>query len=235
MCNNKPRKNVAIILAGGKGSRFCNTDLKQNYRINDRTLLQYCLHAFTINKNIDGIVVVASKETKIVSYEFGSKILGIVESGKERYDSVRKGIDFISKNFTDVKNVLIHDCARPLVSQDMIDTIVLGLKTEKAIVPVLKINDTLKKIRSDNVIIETKSRESIFIAQTPQGFDFDVFKNCCKEFNFEKNATKITDDSAIVEFFGIKVRAIPGSFTNIKITYKEDLNFAKVFLDKGLC
>lgn len=126
---------------------------------------------------------------------------------------------------TEIKNVLIHDGARPLVSQKIIEDVINALNVSLAAAPVIKITDTLKTINGFGEIINTVNRENTVAVQTPQGFNLREYLAAA-----EKQEKDFTDDCTVMENAGIKVKTVPGSKSNIKITYKEDLLLAEYLL-----
>lgn len=225
--------NCAIIVAGGTGSRMKMDVNKQFLKLNDKEILIRTIEAFDTNLNIDEIVVVLKKEeieffrTKILpKYRF-IKPIKIVGGGKQRQDSVYNGLKALDK---DCKNVLVHDGARPFVSQSIINNTVSKLKALGAIVVAVKVKDTIKYVDEENNIKSTLNRDSLFAVQTPQAFRYKMLLKAY-EYAYE-NEIIATDDSSLVEELGYKVKIIDGSYDNIKITTKEDLDFAYQILKR---
>ena len=153
----------------------------------------------------------------------------IVSGGEKRQDSVLNGIDLIKtmSNNHDKDIVLIHDGVRPFIDHNLIDSCIKGAVKFGACVPAIKIVDTIKRV-SNNFVAQTLDRESVYQVQTPQAFLLRTIVEAmehakCQDFSG-------TDDASIVEFFGSKVTIVKGLKRNIKITTKEDLEFATTYL-----
>jgi 2-C-methyl-D-erythritol 4-phosphate cytidylyltransferase len=225
--------NCALIVAGGTGSRMKMDTNKQFLKLNDKEVVIRTMEAFDTNLNIDEIIVVLKKEeieffkTKILpNYRF-IKPIKLVEGGKQRQDSVYNGLKALDK---DCKNVLVHDGARPFVTQEIINDTVSKLKELGAVVVAVKVKDTIKYVDEEHNIESTLNRDSLFAVQTPQAFRYKMLLKAY-EHAYENEITG-TDDSSLVEKLGYKVKIIDGSYDNIKITTKEDLDFAYQILKR---
>jgi len=141
---------------------------------------------------------------------------GFIKGGATRQESTFLGLQAISKYKPE--KVLIHDAARPFVNIELLNRIITALKTHKAVLPVVKVADTIKIIK-DGFVEKTIDREITGFAQTPQGFWFDVIFEAHQK-TIGKN---FTDDSAIAEFCNIPVFTVEGDMNNNKITWKKDL------------
>ena len=221
-------KNYGIILASGTGSRFGSDIPKQFIKICNKTILEWCVEAFEQAKGIDKIIVVITPEykekaEKILSDKY-KKIEKIVSGGAERKDSSLIGISCVNE---DEANVYIQDCARPLVSQKIINDCVECMKTNDACTVAIPSNDTVYKIEN-NIVESIPERKTIMRAQTPQCFKLSLIK---KAHELSKNDTNFTDDCGlIIRNHLCPVKIINGSEENIKITYKDDIYFAEQIL-----
>jgi 2-C-methyl-D-erythritol 4-phosphate cytidylyltransferase len=225
-------KNCAIILAGGKGSRMGKPINKQYLNINGYPILYYTLKAFTECNCIDEIIVVVAegemdycKEEIIEKYKF-SKIKGIVIGGKERQDSVLNGL----KALINCEIVLIHDGARPFISESIIRNAVVYANLYGAAACGVEPKDTIKIKDFLGFSLETPERKMLFCVQTPQTFKYDMILDCHKKIYEE--GVKVTDDTMVVERYGNKVYLYEGSYNNIKITSPEDLEIGKHILER---
>jgi 2-C-methyl-D-erythritol 4-phosphate cytidylyltransferase len=225
-------KNCAIILAGGKGSRMGNTINKQYLNINGYPILYYTLKAFTQCNCIDEIIVVVAegemdycKEEIIKKYNY-SKVKDIVIGGKERQDSVLNGL----KALIDCEIVLIHDGARPFVSESVIRNAVVYANLYGAAACGVEPKDTIKIKDLLGFSLETPERKMLFCVQTPQTFKYDMILDCHKKIH--KEGVKVTDDTMVVERYGNKVYLYEGSYNNIKITSPEDLEIGRQILER---
>lgn len=217
---------TAIILSGGKGKRMGREVSKQYIEIDGKPILYYTLKSFIENKNIDEVILVIPKEEKEyceknILLKYSLKVDKIVFGGAERQDSVFNGLVEASGS----KYVLIHDGARPFVSEKIIKEGIELVKEYKAVAPGVMPKDTIK-VRSDNGYSEeTLERSKLVAVQTPQIFDYNLILSCHKRVKEEK--VLVTDDTMVVEMYGEKVYLYDGDYTNIKITTPEDLVLAE--------
>lgn len=235
---------VAIVLAGGSGKRM-NTDVaKQFLKINGKEVLYYSLRAFENNGNITDIVLVTREEDieyckKNIIDEYGfSKVSNIVCGGKERYDSVYNGLQVIS-TYPECKRqiVLIHDGARPFITDIMINESVKKIQSGcQACTIAVPAKDTIKKVENvDGKIlgIETPDRKFLYQIQTPQTFEFNLIMSSYGKMLKDHNHN-ITDDTMLVEqYSGVYSEIIEGAYENIKITTSEDLEIGEIFAKKS--
>jgi len=216
----------AIIVGGGKSSRFGED--KISYLIDDKPLIYYTALPFIKSDFINEIVVVISKDNykKIKKYfENLKKIKNIVVGGEERKDSVINGLEcFLNSN---IDKVLIHDGARPIVKSELINKIVYKIDDKKCIVPVIAANETIKFIK--NKKIKTLNRDSLYITQTPQGFPFPKIYYLYKKYENKK----LFDDSMVFELENEEIELINGDFSNIKVTYNNDIIEVIDFIQKN--
>ncbi len=222
-------KTVALIVAGGRGVRFGSDVPKQFRNIWDKPLLSWTIFQFEKAEKIDEIVVVApedyllyTNEKAINPYPF-KKVNLIIAGGESRTESVRKGLKSLplSTGF-----VAIHDGARPLISPQDIDRVVETAHRERAAILARPISDTIKRVEGD-FIISTLDRTKLFLAETPQVFQYDLIISAHDRAN---NEQKATDDAYLVELLGFKVKTVVPEKMNFKITTEDDLSFAKYLL-----
>ena len=209
-----------VLLAAGDSKRFISNTPKPFYKINNKTLLEHSFNAFSDFINIKKTIIVYNKKHKKhinkVKLKNSIKIVG----GKTRQESTFKALRYIKK--MNCKKVLIHDAARPNVSNEIIKKIVDGLKNNNAVVPTIKVNDATKRAEK-NIIFKNIQRASLRFSQTPQGFEF----NKIYEKHKENTNLDIDDDSALFTEHNEKVITINGSKSNLKITDIEDLQIFK--------
>ncbi|MBY0754790.1 2-C-methyl-D-erythritol 4-phosphate cytidylyltransferase [Clostridium sardiniense] len=222
--------NSAIILSGGRGKRMGADISKQFISINDKPILYYTIKKFMENELIDEIILVLPKDEieyckKEVLDKNKLRIDKIVEGGDERQDSVLNGLNAIEK--TDI--VLIHDGARPFVTDKIIAEGIKAAKKFKAAAPGIMPKDTIKVKDENGLSKETLKREELIAVQTPQIFDYNLILECHNKV--KENNIKVTDDTMVVETFGHKVFLYDGEYTNIKITTPEDLILARYLAD----
>lgn len=222
--------NSAIILSGGRGKRMGADISKQFISINDKPILYYAIKKFMENELIDEIILVLPKDEieyckKEVLDKNKLRVDKIVEGGDERQDSVLNGLNAIEK--TDI--VLIHDGARPFVTDKIIADGIKAAKKFKAAAPGVMPKDTIKVKDINGLSKETLKREELIAVQTPQIFDYNLILECHNKV--KENNIKVTDDTMVVETFGHKVFLYDGEYTNMKITTPEDLILARYLAD----
>lgn len=222
--------NGVVIVAAGTGSRM-NVDInKQFIKLNNKEIIAHTIEKFYKNKNIQDIVVVIKEEEfEFFNYEIINKYkfknIKIAFGGKERQDSVYNGLKELDKK---CKIVLIHDGARPFVSEEIIKNSIIEATHNKAVVVGVSVKDTIKIVDEDNNIVETPNRNKLWAVQTPQTFDYEILLKSYE--NAFKDDFYGTDDAMLVERIGYKVKMIKGSYNNIKITTQEDLNIGTQIL-----
>lgn len=227
-------KMTAIVLAAGTGKRMNTKVHKQYLLLQEKPILYYSLKAFE-DSHVDEIILVTGAEEiefcrKEIVEKYGlGKVRAIVEGGRERYHSVYEGL----KAAGETDYVLIHDGARPFVSQDIIERISEAVCEYRACVAGMPVKDTIKISDEEGFAKETPNRSSVWMVQTPQAFSYPLIYDAYTRM-LEKEDAAITDDAMVVErMTNCKVRLIDGSYRNIKITTPEDLLIAEQFLHSG--
>lgn len=217
----KNKKVTAIITAAGSGSRMGANVPKQFLEIGGITVLERAIEPFQTLVEVDEIIVTAGKDHLNTCRALCSrffKVRKIVAGGKERQDSVRNAL-----NVTDGGLVLIHDGARPYVTEEIIrDVMSLAYETGAATAAVAS-KDTVRRVCESDPAAEsvTLDRRQLFNVQTPQGFETGLIKRAFQKAYEEEYYG--TDDAVLAERIGCNVALAPGSYGNIKITTKEDL------------
>ena len=226
-------KNTAIILASGAGSRFGSEIPKQFIKLNDKTILEYSISAFEQNDNINEIIVVSNpdfiEDTKNIIQNKYRKVTSVISGGKTRRQSSYIGVNHIKEK--DI-NVLIHDGARPFVSQKIINECIDALKTYKAVNVAVDSSDTIVEVDSKNIIKSMPVRKSLRRCQTPQCFRLEIIKKA-HELAEKNKLEDITDDCGIVLKYNLAdIYTVDGSVDNIKITYPKDIELAKLIINE---
>ena len=227
-------KNIGVIIpAAGKGKRMGTTLSKQFHNLDGKPIIVHTIECFQSMKEID-FIIVAVDSTKIeylnslVNNYRLLKVKKIVEGGKERQDSVWNCLKVL-KQF-DVDNVIIHDAVRPFISHSLIKSVLNEVTKHSATVVAVRAKDTIKYSSDNEYIEETPKRDNLWIAQTPQAFDYKlIFRAYQKAY---KDTFIGTDDVSLVERLGKKIRIVEGSFDNIKITTAEDFELAKLIIKR---
>lgn len=222
--------NGVVIVAAGTGSRMNMGINKQFIKLEEKEIIAYTIEKFYNNSNIEDIVVVVKEDEseffkKEILDKYNFKNIKIAYGGKERQDSVYNGLKSLDKK-CDI--VLIHDGARPFVSDKIIDNCIEEVKEHKAIVVGVPVKDTIKVIDNDKNIVDTPNRSVLWAVQTPQTFDYNILLDAYKDAF--KSGFYGTDDAMLVERIGYKVKMVEGSYNNIKITTKEDLSVGSQIL-----
>ena len=222
--------NGVVIVAAGTGTRMNMGINKQFIKLEGKEIIYYTIEKFYRNENIEDIVVVVKEEEaeffrKKILDKYNFKNIKIAYGGKERQDSVYNGLKSLDKN-CDI--VLIHDGARPFVSDKIINKSIEEAKENKAVVVGVPVKDTIKVIDNNNNIVDTPNRSLLWAVQTPQTFDYNLLIKSYEDA-FKDNFYG-TDDAMLVERIGYKVKMVEGSYNNIKITTQEDLNLGNQIL-----
>lgn len=223
----------AVVLAGGQGKRMHSEVQKQYLMLGGRPLITYALEAFE-NSGVDDVVLVtgageeAYARTELVEAYGCSKVRAVVAGGKERYHSVYEGL----KALRDCDYVLIHDGARPLVTEAIIARAIDGAKRYEACVVGMPVKDTIKMADEQSYAAGTPDRTYLWQIQTPQAFAYPLVKAAYDRIMAdERLQAGITDDAMVVESqTEHKVKLIEGSYENLKVTTPEDLVVAEAFL-----
>lgn len=217
-------KSAVLIMSGGRGKRFGADSGKQLFEFNGKPLMFYTIEKFI--GLVDQIIVIIDPDFKTALEQqlkkYKLKIDAIVAGGKERYDSVKNGLNYLAKD-PSVEYVLIHDGARPNISADLIKKSLQAVKKHMAVIPAIPVKDTIKQIAGTEVL-KTIPRQDLFSIQTPQCFKKELITAAYQT----TDCTDCTDDSMVLEKTGQKVFVIPGEEENIKITSKNDLKYLKL-------
>ena len=226
-------KHIAIVLAGGSGRRMGNALPKQFLKVNERMIIEHTIDAFERSVRIDEIAVVTHpdyvEEMKgIIAANAWKKVAQVLLGGKERTDSTLSAL----RAYTEGDDrLLIHDGVRPLVSQEIIENVCDALMTCDAVNVVIPAVDTIIEVK-DGAMVAAPKRENLRQVQTPQGFKRAVLAQAFDRA-LEDPTFVATDDCGVVFKYApdTTIKIVDGDTTNIKITYKEDLEFAKKILD----
>jgi 2-C-methyl-D-erythritol 4-phosphate cytidylyltransferase / 2-C-methyl-D-erythritol 2,4-cyclodiphosphate synthase len=217
---------TAIIAAAGAGRRLGAAKPKQLIDIGGGSMLKHSVEAFARHPRISDIVIVLpaghASFGLVTSMDPASMPpIRVVQGGERRQDSVANGFDAVSAG---AQVVLIHDAARPFVAADLIDRTIDAAAAHGAAIAALQSRDTVKRVDADGVIRETIPRESIYLAQTPQGFRRDVLANAIA---VGRSGVEATDEALLAERAGYTVHVVDGDPGNVKVTTAEDLEAAR--------
>jgi 2-C-methyl-D-erythritol 4-phosphate cytidylyltransferase/2-C-methyl-D-erythritol 2,4-cyclodiphosphate synthase len=225
-------KTIAIIVAGGTGQRISSNLPKQFLEIGGKAILQHSMQTFLSTSRVDKVLVVVNKALEnnylniIPNLKHKEKLLAHTFGGKQfRWESVLEGLKALKEQ--NPKYVLIHDAARPFVSQQIIIDVIDKLKHFPAVVPIISLKDSIKKVEGNGVA--NVPRHNLFSAQTPQGFEY---KALLEKFNSCKNFENITDEISLFE--ASKIGYVEGAEENYKITTEFDFKMAQNMKAKTL-
>jgi 2-C-methyl-D-erythritol 4-phosphate cytidylyltransferase len=154
-----------------------------------------------------------------------SKPVKLIPGGSTRQASVYEGLKALPEN---AQQVLIHDCARCLVTADLFDRCTATLQTVDGMIAAIPVKDTIKIVDSDRFIQDTPDRSNLWAAQTPQGFRVSLLKEC--HAKAVQNGWEVTDDAALFEKCELPVQILPGEETNLKVTTPVDMTIAAFIL-----
>lgn len=224
-------KIAAIVLAAGRGKRM-NSDIHKQYLLlKEKPVLYYSLQAFE-QSEVDTVILVTGKgeipycEKEIVEKYGFQKVERVIEGGSERYHSVYEGLKALPK---DTEYVLIHDGARPMLTETIIENTIKAVQEHKACVVGMPVKDTIKITDENQFAAQTPNRANLWAVQTPQAFSYDIVWRAYSALM--EHEIPVTDDAMAVEtFLQYPVKLVEGSYQNIKITTPEDLLIAEAFL-----
>ncbi|MBQ2705825.1 MAG: 2-C-methyl-D-erythritol 4-phosphate cytidylyltransferase [Agathobacter sp.] len=229
---------AAIVLSAGTGSRMKSDIPKQYMDLNGKPVIYYSLKAFEDN-GFSSIVLVCGKDDveycqkEIVEKYNLTSVKAVVPGGKERYHSVFEGL----KAVRGADYVFIHDGARPMITQDIINHLKEAVVKEEAAVAGMPVKDTIKIVDEDDYVSETPERKYVWQVQTPQCFTFPIiyeaYQSIIQDEEEGWSIPMVTDDAMVLSYAtDHEVKMVEADYRNIKITTPEDLLIAKVFLSE---
>lgn len=230
---------AGIVLAGGRGSRMQSDVPKQYMELLGKPLLYYSLRAFE-ESDVESVVLVTAAGEEAYCWKelverYGiTKAVCVTAGGAERYASVWNGLKCLKGQGAGIEPeyVLIHDGARPLVTAELINRLVRETEHYGACVAGMPVKDTIQMTDERGAIMLTPKRESLWMAQTPQSFEFPLVYDAYERLMREPEIN-VTDDAMVVGLYhDIPIQMIRGSYTNLKVTTPEDLVLAEAFLKK---
>lgn len=219
-----------IIVAAGSASRMGGVN-KILTPICQKPVICHTISVFNNNPLVSDIVLVTREDMVLnlqnIINDYGFlKVSDVITGGDCREASVKKGFERLKKN-EKIKTVLIHDGARPLVSNDVINRVINAAEEFSAVVPAVSVKDTIKKVGALGKVEQTVDRQNLVNIQTPQGFSVSLLSEA-----FEKTGedlSRFTDDASIAEAAGYPVYTVMGDYKNIKITTPEDIILADAY------
>lgn len=216
----------AVLLAAGRGTRLKTSVPKAYIELDRRPLLWYSLQNFAACPEISQIVVVIHRDDRaLCEHSLGEalKRVELVYGGEHRQDSALAGVQAATQEY-----VLVHDAARPLVSQALIARVIEATLRHGAAVPALPVPDSLQRVCDDRIIASV-DRDALVRVQTPQGFQRNLLSRALQQACTEKRY--FTDEaSAVLAMLGVHAAVVPGDERNLKITTATDLELARLWL-----
>ena len=218
-------KVCAIVVAAGQSLRMKGVD-KILASLGGKPVLAWSIEALQACDKVDRIVLVNSRRNKqpveclVVDHKW-TKVADVCTGGRRRQDSVAAGLKLLGQ----CEWVIIHDGARPLLTQELIEHGLEAVKETGAAVAAVPVVDTIKLTGDDQIVIGTPPRTNLWSVQTPQIFQFTIIKEA-----YRRARGDVTDDATLVEQIGGKVKLYIGSYNNLKITTPRDLAMAEFLL-----
>ena len=228
-----PSPAAVIIPAAGFGTRMKLDHPKQYHLLAGLPILVHTVRAFIKNRHVTRIVVVVPvdwiEQTQILfdQYEIKASNLMVVAGGRRRQDSVQAGLKILDDS---TPIVLVHDAARPLISNEVIDRCYLAALHHGACIAAIPVKDTLKRGDDNGCVAVTIDRKSLWQAQTPQAARKELLEKAYRQ----NGDADVTDESSLLEKAAITVVLVEGAETNIKITRPEDLLLAEKIIGHDL-
>ncbi|HKS05292.1 MAG TPA: 2-C-methyl-D-erythritol 4-phosphate cytidylyltransferase [Gemmatimonadaceae bacterium] len=225
---NVPADVGVIIVAAGQSTRAGSGELKQFRWVAGMPMLLHSVRTFLARADVCSVVCVlpegyaADPPPWLLQNDLNRLLLSV--GGAQRTDSVRNGLEDMT---ADASIVLVHDAARPLVTDDTIDRVIAAARTGHGAVAALPVVDTLKAVDANGTITKTVDRAGLWRAQTPQGFPRDIIERAYAASR--GSATIATDDAALVEALGVPVVVVRGSERAMKVTENDDFALAEMF------
>ena len=217
--------NVAVILGAGNGTRMGIDKSKMLLEIGGKTVIERSVAAFSDMPDIDEIIVVCREcDVDLFSQLITDEDVSFVIGGETRQQSVMNAVETIDE----CDYIIIHDGARPLVTQKAIINTLDKAQECRAAATGVTVKDTIKVVDDNLAIVDTPDRSRLISIQTPQIFDFGLYKEALKKA--QADSKDYTDDCQLVENLGTKVYAVQGDYDNIKITTKSDIPLAENIL-----
>lgn len=213
-----------MIVAAGSGERLGAGVPKALVPLRGRPLFTWAVDAFVRHPDIDSVVVVAPAAAVDAVRSAVGGLATVVPGGATRQRSVSLGL---AELHTDVDLVLVHDAARPLVEASVISDVVARLRQgAQAVIPVLPVTDTVKRVDGSGQVIATVDRADLRAVQTPQGFSRTALVAAHRAAE-QHSAAEPTDDAGLLEALGVAVQTVAGSESCFKITTPHDLRLAE--------
>ncbi len=230
----KIRDMHLLIPAAGMGRRMGSDRTKLLLKLLDKPLLAWTLLAAQQSQTIEWIGIMGQSidfpEFKNIVADLAlTKPIEFIQGGETRQDSVYNGLQALPAAAT---RVLIHDGARCLATPELFDRCTAALQTCKGLIAAIAVKDTIKVVNKNHIIESTPDRSNLWAAQTPQGFEVQLLKDCHRRGR--EAGWAVTDDAALFEKCQLPVTIVEGEETNLKVTTPVDLAIAEFILKQRL-
>ncbi len=230
-------KSVAVILAGGVGQRFGGDIPKQYVELQGVPIVMHSALTFDAMKAFDALVLVARREEfgrlgEMVETAGLDSCVEMVEGGESRSESSYRAVESLGI-YEDTTGVLIHDAARPLMTEALAWRMLEALNRFKAALPVVRSTDAIVEVQNSGTCAARRPRDAYRLVQTPQAFRLGVLRRAYGEA-FRRGAGSWDDDATVVSTFvsGVEVACVEGEVENFKVTRREDVLLAEQVLSK---
>lgn len=230
-------RNIAIILSGGTGTRLGGNIPKQYLEVNGKAIIMYCVETIAKMPEIDEIVICLAEEWKPFVREELQKAcitqtVVYSQPGEVRQLTIYNALKVLrEQGVEDDAIIVIHDAARPLVSEALLLRCIDGCKEADGVLPILPVKDTLYMSKDGHSISALLKRSEIVAGQAPEAFRFGKYIAVHDQISYE-DILKISGSTEIAYKAGLKVRLVPGEELNFKITTTEDLTNFKQVLER---
>ncbi len=229
---NRKHFTSAIIVAGGRGERVGANVPKQHLKLSDREVVVHTMLAFEDSPRINEIVVVCRSGEENLYHDYKlrygiTKMTAAVPGGETRQESVLRGFEALDDK---CEYVAVHDAARCLITPEAISDVIVSAYKYRAATAARAATDTVKIADDKGFIEKTVDRNRVYLAETPQVFEYDLYSAIA--YSAKRDGFEATDDNALAERLGIKVKLCPTRCQNLKITTPDDLTVAQTVLSK---
>ncbi|MGD9699726.1 MULTISPECIES: 2-C-methyl-D-erythritol 4-phosphate cytidylyltransferase [unclassified Acinetobacter] len=220
----------AVIPAAGSGSRFSKTELKQYQQIQDLTVLEHTVARLNQLPLAGYVLAIGAQDDVAKTLALSNpKKAHFCSGGAERVNSVLNALSYLEAFAAEEDWVLVHDAARPCVTQDCLQSLVnTAIHENCSAILAIPVRDTLKYVAQANTIAKTVSRDHLWQAQTPQISRLGILKYAIEKAL--QDGMTITDEASALEYVGEPVKVVQSRSDNIKITYADDLELARLIL-----
>lgn len=223
-----------LIPAAGMGKRMGSNRNKLLLELRSQSLLSWTLLAAEVAPSISWMGIISQPTDwqdfqDIISQYQLTKPVEFIKGGSTRQESVYNGLQALP---ADARKVLIHDGARCLATPNLFDRCAAAMANCAGLIAAVPVKDTIKVVDQSGTIQSTPDRSQLWAAQTPQGFDVNLLKQCHQRGINE--GWEVTDDAALFEKCGLKVQIVEGEETNLKVTTPQDLAIAEFILESRL-